>query len=164
MDPGLEIKYVWNDEDVVEIRLSASNGSFAGVMEAYFGVGELAEIAESLTGFPTNHNDTRDISFGSTSMSAAGGAASLHFFCMDRTGTAFIDVSIVADPVSFDGGQRARFALPIEAHALDVFVTNLRVLEQSKNQAVLAASGRNWHHGTSRAVLKHSLEKLLRET
>jgi hypothetical protein len=161
MEPGLMIDYVWSDEDVVEIELSGSNGAFAGQMQAYVAPGELAKIAESLSGFPRDHTDTREVSFGSTAMTAAGGAASLHFYCTDRTGTAFIDLSIAADPVSFDGGQHVRIALPIESQAVDLFVTQLRSLEKSKKAALLVGSPRNWRRGTSSPVLKSVASKEL---
>ena len=75
MDTGIRLESLWNDADIVEVRLSAWNGLFGGSANIYAAIGELAESAEKLKGFPANPSDKRILQFGAFAPKAAGGAA-----------------------------------------------------------------------------------------
>lgn len=49
---GVDIEVTWGDEDVLLLEVSASNGVFAGRVEAYGALGMAAEWAAVLEGFP----------------------------------------------------------------------------------------------------------------
>ncbi|MGD0304824.1 MAG: hypothetical protein ABSC71_08355 [Candidatus Acidiferrales bacterium] len=56
---GLEIAVLSSDLDVVELRVAAWNGAFAGLLRLYVGHGYLDELADQIAGFPTGLGDER---------------------------------------------------------------------------------------------------------
>ncbi len=52
MDAGVCFEVLWNDTDMLEVRVSAWNGLFGGCARIYVGIGGLAESADRLKGFP----------------------------------------------------------------------------------------------------------------
>jgi len=78
-------------QNIVEVRLSAWNGLFGGSANIYAAIGELSESAQKLTGFPRNPSDKRILEFGAFAPKAAGGAATLSFYCVDSAGHASVE-------------------------------------------------------------------------
>ncbi len=70
MDIGLEFQAGWDDVDVIDVRISAWNGTFGGTTNIYVGVGELEEAAATLRGFPNDSSDTRELKFANLGMGA----------------------------------------------------------------------------------------------
>jgi len=64
MDTGIRLEFLWNDADIVEVRLSAWNGLFGGSANIYAAIGGLSESAQKLKGFPRNPSDKRILEFG----------------------------------------------------------------------------------------------------
>ncbi|HEU5458486.1 MAG TPA: hypothetical protein VFU68_07695 [Terracidiphilus sp.] len=64
MQSGLQIRFFWDDADVIELSLEVSNGEFTGVAKAYVGHTTLAEAASALAGFPASPSDRRTIELG----------------------------------------------------------------------------------------------------
>jgi hypothetical protein len=79
MDRGIRLEFLWNDADIVEVRVSAWNGLFGGSADIYVGIGELAESAEKIKDFPLSPSDKRTLEFGAFAPKAAAGAATLSF-------------------------------------------------------------------------------------
>ena len=52
MEPGIEFRIIYRDNEVIKVRISASNGCFCGSAHVYLGTGQLADIAAQLLGFP----------------------------------------------------------------------------------------------------------------
>jgi len=134
--PGLQIEYLGNDEDVIELSVAASNGRFSGRARAYAGADFFKEIQERVSGFPVDAKDRREIEFGDFDAQASG-AVTLRFFCKNRSGHAFIDVEIIAKREQFDGSESVRLMLPIEAGALDEFLAEVANLKEWGQRAVL---------------------------
>ena len=49
----LELKVVWKDNDMFELKVTASNGRFSGMTEVYDTTESLSSLARSLSNFPT---------------------------------------------------------------------------------------------------------------
>jgi hypothetical protein len=52
MELGFQLTALWNDADVIEIRVTAWNGLFGGTADVYVAIGQLGKIAAQLEGFP----------------------------------------------------------------------------------------------------------------
>jgi hypothetical protein len=140
MKNGLELKHLWHDGDVFELRASASNGRFSGESKPYVGIGDLAAKAAILEGFPSDVEDVRELEFGAFGQEFAGGGLHLRFFCADGAGHAAVEVRI-EDKFQRDGqhlpAQKVNFLGFIEASAVDEFVMELRQLEEKKSGSAL---------------------------
>jgi hypothetical protein len=132
---GLEIAVLSSDLDVVELRVAAWNGAFAGLLRLYVGHGYLDELADQIAGFPTGLGDER--SFALTD------AIQLRFRCVDAVGHAAVDVSIRDEPRSSPPAgtqappitQTVFLTLRTEAAAIDEFVRELRIAERRRDGA-----------------------------
>src|ERR1700739_4822589 len=102
MDRCIRLAYRYHDVDVVELRVSAWNGSFGGSTCLYIGQGDLADAATLLVGFPNGVNDKREVTFGAFGPKFAGGAMELQFLCSDGAGHTRLDVTIEADYMGRD--------------------------------------------------------------
>ena len=140
MDRCVQLSYRYHDADVVELRVSAWNGSFGGSTCLYVGQGDLADTAKLLAGFPVGLEDQREATFGAFGPKSAGGATSLKFSCIDGAGHCQLHVTIEAD---YDRGdllaQRVEMLCAFEPAALDQFLEQMRELNSSLwGSAVLA--------------------------
>ena len=133
MHAGIEIEVAWGDEHVLQLDVSASNGIFAGRIEAYGALNLAAEWAAALEGFPRNRDDCREVSTGTFSDEYAGGGASLRFVVRDAAGHCALLVRLrAADMVRSTAS--AEFTIAIEAAAVDRFVAELRGMSTDVGQ------------------------------
>ena len=132
MHMGFLFEIIWSDTDVYEIRISGSNGDFSGAADVYEGIGDLAEAAAQLEGFPLDPRDHRSLEFGSPGQNTAGGYVSLNFYCMDLAGHAVVEAKIESDDKNFKKAQTAHFIAKVEAAAIDTFVSELKQMESSQ--------------------------------
>jgi hypothetical protein len=51
-DSHLSIELVWEDADLEELLVSASNDEYCGTAKVYFGQGDVAALADTIRGFP----------------------------------------------------------------------------------------------------------------
>jgi hypothetical protein len=142
MDTGVRIGVLWNDADMFEVRLSAWNGLFGGSANIYISIGGLAESSEKLKGFPRNPSDKRALDFGAFGPQAAGGAATMNFYCGDSAGHASVEVRIESDHCGEIPAQSVLLIAAVEPAAVDSFVADLRRLEaDQQGTAFLRTSG-----------------------
>jgi hypothetical protein len=97
MEPGLRIKFLWHDTDVVGVSIAASNGEFSGVSRAYIDRDDPRVAALILSGFPRTLDDSREFSFGTMDPQFAGGGAQLRFLCKDGSGHAAVEIYIACE-------------------------------------------------------------------
>jgi hypothetical protein len=50
---GIEFKFVWFDQDMIEYQIRCSNGSFCGAAKKYLAHDDLSKAAD-LSGFPSH--------------------------------------------------------------------------------------------------------------
>jgi len=142
MDTGIRLEFLWNDADIVEVRLSAWNGLFGGSANIYAAIGELSESAQKLKGFPRNPSDKRILEFGAFAPKAAGGAATLNFYCVDSAGHASVEVRIESEHRGAIPAQSVLLVAAVEPAAVDSFVSDLsRIEADPQGTAFLRTSG-----------------------
>jgi hypothetical protein len=115
---------VWFDDDVVEVRVWASNGRFSGETHAYISPSTGSEFAAAIRGFPTSSADVRAFELGTFDDKFAGGGARFDFACLDEAGHPFVFVRLRGDPRDH-ARANAEFSIEFEAAALDGFVSAL---------------------------------------
>lgn len=136
---GLTIEIVWFDEDVVELRISGSNGPFSGCTQVYSGRDVLAKLSGWAKGFPSNPDERRLIELGTFDPGFAGGGARLGLRCTDAAGHVALDV-LLATQVENNRHQRAEFFVEVEPAALDVFAQRVASLEIRKGDTATLPS------------------------
>src|SRR5687767_14654306 len=103
IESGVRISVIYTDEHLIELRISASNGVFAGQADVYADSGAPAEFAVALRGFPKTQGDVREFELGSFDAAYAGGGAAFRFYCLDSVGHAAAEVRLRTDP-NLEGG------------------------------------------------------------
>ena len=135
---GVRISVIYTDEHLIELRVSASNGAFAGQADVYADSEAPAELAAVLRGFPKSQDDVREFELGSFDAAYAGGGAGFRFYCLDSVGHAAAEVRLRTDP-NVEGGVSdiAVFHISVEAAAVDSFVTELERMAAAVGQAAI---------------------------
>lgn len=130
METGVRLESIWRDNDVVEVRISAWNGQFGGVADAYVEIGGVNAAATKLEGFPRHATDSCGLEFGAFGPGFAGGGVSLHFYSRGFAGHTFAEVTIESGYDQFEQTQRTTLRASVEVAAIDRFVAELRNMEQ----------------------------------
>jgi hypothetical protein len=137
MKKGLSIAIEWWDEDVVIFVFNASNGIFCGAVEVYLHHDALEQLAKNLSGFPRDAKDQREIDLGAFSIREAGGGVQMRFVCVDAACHPAVDVKLQIEQRSaFGEMQSVVLRIPLEAAAIDNFVTQLRQFKTAKEQTI----------------------------
>lgn len=129
MNAGLRVSYLWHDVDVLELCVVAENASFRGTADVYVGTGELLEAAATLSGFPQNHLDKRQITFGAFGKQSAGGAANLSFYCRDLAGHATCRAIIESAYGDQEVAGSATVCVEFDPASLDEFLMQFKAVE-----------------------------------
>jgi hypothetical protein len=126
---GLELEILWFDDDVISLRVRASNGRFAGTTDLYVGYDGLKELANATRGFPKSCVDSREHELGTFDSHYAGGGLKIHMHCIDSVGHAAMEITLQTDSREAPGmrGQpeSSRFALHVNAAEVDDFVVDI---------------------------------------
>jgi|HubBroStandDraft_6_1064221.scaffolds.fasta_scaffold224519_2 hypothetical protein len=129
---GIEFEVAWFDVDVIEYRVSCSNGSFCGTTRLYSGHDDLANAADTLSGFPSNAKDSRRVSLGTLDPHCAGGGIEMNFQCIDSAGHAVVLVTLRDDGGKSRGQlQTVSLCIPVEAASIDSFVAEARSVDET---------------------------------
>jgi hypothetical protein len=105
-------------------------------------IGGLDTLADKISGFPKGPQDSRELVLGAFGREYAGGATHLRLFCIDLAGHSYIESKIESGEESAGVFQTAIVIMPVEASAIDRFVTGLRKIEKARNgTAVLESRG-----------------------
>ena len=131
MNQSLTLQRIYHDVDVVEVRLRADNGKFRGEADIYLGQGQLAEIAESLVGFPLSSSNNREIAIGGFGAKFARGAAAFRLFCADLAGHPQLELRLEADYKNSAKAEGVTLIANLEAAAVDRFVIALKALNET---------------------------------
>jgi hypothetical protein len=139
---GISVEILWSDENLFDVKVVTWNGSFGGAAKLYVEIGGLDKLASTISGFPKNANDVREIVLGAFGREYAGGAASIRLFCIDRAGHAYVESKVESGEESAGVFQTATLVMPTEPSAIDRFVMQLKNLERDKEgTAVLTGQG-----------------------
>lgn len=88
----LTLTVVWEDSDLLEVEVRASNGHFAGATRVYTTDYELRALSAALLGFPRTNTDRYRFDARS-----ADSRAALDFHCMNGAGHVAIRVELVGE-------------------------------------------------------------------
>lgn len=126
--PALMLEIIWFDDDLLELRLRASNVEFAGQANFYAALDGPRDFANHLEGFPRTIGDVREYEFGSTNLPGYGGAR-VRFSCKNG-GHVAVQVAIHMNPMSEkDAAESANIRLATVPAAIDSFVSDLRHMQ-----------------------------------
>jgi hypothetical protein len=129
LDVGIKLELIWMDDDVIQVRVQASNGRFAATANCYCDPDAFARLAQAARGFLSSSEDRRELEIGTFDARIAGGGANLVLRCVDRAGHAVADVTVRADPgMGGSPAETASFTVPVEPAAIDDFVAALRIM------------------------------------
>jgi hypothetical protein len=141
-DRGLVIEAIYNDPDLVELYVGASNPSFRGEASVYAGVNEVEEMAAQLVGFPKSVHDRQLCSWGDLVGDSGLGGAAFEFLCVDGLGHTGVWVQLrSSDCDAVMTAQTARVFVAFEAADLDRFVQELRVISRTKQGVARLGGG-----------------------
>ena len=132
--PVLVVDAVYDDDDLLELRVTISNGSFSGGTSVYVDRDALESCAALLKGFPAPVQDERVVEWGDSDVSSSLGGVKLRFLCIDASGHAGVWAELRSSD-SLSGvmpHQTVRLFLPIEAAAVDRFVDELAIVGAKK--------------------------------
>jgi len=137
--PRLTVELVWEDADLEELAIVADNGQYRGVATVYFGLGDVALMANALRGFPKSISQREIFSGGSED--GDNSYAQLVFYCTDDVGHTAIDVTL--SECLFSQRRRSKrnrveLLLRFEPGALDTFCHELDgIARRLKTSALL---------------------------
>lgn len=138
MKRGLRVQYLYHDNDILEVEVSAFNGRFAGVTALYVSRDELSQGALAMQGFPNAQSDERELTWGSFGSESAGGAVRLQIRCIDSA----LHVRASIQIGNSDGTESAIVIAGLEPAAIDSFLPQLQQIEQRlSGEATLEFSG-----------------------
>ncbi len=141
MKIGVQISIIYTDEHLIELRVVASNGVFAGQADVYADAEALIEFAGVLRDFPNNQGDTREFELGSFDTAYACGGAGFRFFCLDSVGHASAEMRLRSDP-RVNGGvsDTVLLHIPVEAAVIDSFIAQLERMAAAVGQSAFLES------------------------
>jgi hypothetical protein len=125
MNIGLEFQEIWNDADMIGVRVSSWNGTFGGATRVYVGIGRLEQAAATLHGFPHAPSDSRELKFAGVGMGGAPGGVGLRIYCIGGAAHAWLEARIESVYDLAGAPQSVVLSLPIEPAAVDLFVDQL---------------------------------------
>jgi hypothetical protein len=130
---GIEFEVVWFDQDVVEYQVTCSNGAFRGATRMYLADDDLSKTAQTLSGFPSDINDTRDVQLGAFERDVVGGGIHMSFRCTDSVGHAVVLVRLRADGCTGPAEPHSvSLYIPVEAGSIDSFVAKARSIDATQ--------------------------------
>jgi len=130
---SLSVEAVWDDPDVIEVRVAVSNSEFSGVTLLYVSSDDLSLAAHRIRGFPTNPQDERRVSWGSEESGSRLGKAELLFRCVDAAGHAVLAAELLSSDMGLGpAGQCVKLEFPVEPASIDVFAEALLAVQREK--------------------------------
>lgn len=139
MKNKLSLEIIWQDPDMVELKIIAANDEFSGATEVYTIYEDIIKLAKSLEGFPKSVNDTVNFSAGEKDSYAY---ASMRFYCFTASGHTATRIELesnVATEYRDEEKDRIQLELQFELAALDSFVLQLqKIVNNHEGKAVLS--------------------------
>jgi hypothetical protein len=127
----LDLKIIWKDDDMFEVKVTASNGRFSGVTEVYDTSDSLLNFAKSLKGFP---NDNRTLLYEAGQKDSYA-YYSMRFYTIDNYGHVGVQICLeenVATEFRAEEKDKICLELLVESSAIDIFQRELIHLAQDQ--------------------------------
>ena len=132
MKPEILIHKIWNDDDIIEFKISVCNGHSIFSNKVYTAISEIGDLVKSLSVFRDHlYGGLRNIDFGNFGREYANGAfsARLHF---PKPSTLYISTHQQSEYFDFKGQSEAsecKMYLSTEPVLLDNFIQELKSLD-----------------------------------
>jgi hypothetical protein len=120
----LDFEVVWHDRDMVEVRVEASNGDFAGTTLAYTSRKDLLRLADSVALFPRRADD--GFKFSSSGQHPR---VALAFYCIDGAGHGAVRADLrrnLASNSRAEEEDRVLLEIPLGGASVAQFAGDLR--------------------------------------
>jgi len=126
---GLTLEVVWYDEDMLEIRLTASNSSFSVRTSFYTALDAPKAVATQIAGFPSRLGEVREVILGGQNLPGYGGLT-LRFASEGNLGHLLVTLSASATPLAAGRPvETATFSLSATPSDIDTFAQALQNME-----------------------------------
>ncbi len=131
LESFLELQIVWKDNDMFELKVTASNGRYFGTTEVYDTTESLFSFAQTLIGFP---NDNKKL-FHYAGFKDGYAYFSMSFYCIDNAGHIGVEISLednVATEFRHKEKDKLKLEIIVEPNAIDIFQKELSQLATSQ--------------------------------
>jgi len=127
---GIDLRIVWFDNDMLELRVIASNGIFVGETTFYESFECPTNFARSIAGFPSTSEEVRTFVMGNTNNDGLLGGVSLKFSNLDKMGHLNLEIFIHGNATEV--GELTEFAklnIPMTPADVDELVYQLEQMK-----------------------------------
>lgn len=127
----LDLNIIWKDEDMFEVKVTASNGRYSGVTEVYDTSDSLLSFAKSLNGFPYDNK----ILFYEAGKKDGYAYFSMGFNTIGNNGYIGVQICLEENVSTVDRAEekdKIRLELFVEPSAIDIFQKELIHLAQKQ--------------------------------
>ena len=131
----LEFKVIWKDDELIELKITATNVNFGGTTEVYDESESLTELAMLLTDFP-NTNETLFYEMGEKESYSY---FSMRLYSIDSSGHIGLEINIesnVTTEYRLEEKNKLKLEIIVEPNAIDNFQREL--LHLAKNEEGVA--------------------------
>lgn len=139
----LEIKVIWKDEYMFEVKITSSNGRYSGTTEVYDTSDSLLNFSKSLSGFPKEN----EISFYEIGEKNAYAYFSMKLYCIDSAGHIGVLINLeesVATEYRAEEKDKLSLEILTEPNAIDNFQKELlHLAEKQEGMAILYGIKKN---------------------
>ena len=126
----LELKVIWNDHEIIQLQITASNGKFCGKTEMYEIPACLYDFAEKLT----NHPKSGEKLSYSPSIRTGYDFFSMKYYLINDTGKLGIEIIIDSQSEYFvDVKDSVKLEIVVEPNAIKSFQKELQTLAKKEN-------------------------------
>lgn len=132
----LELKVIWKDDDMFELKVTTSNGRYFGTTEVYDTSDTLTKFATSLFRYPTDNS----ILLHEAGEKDSYAYFSMKFYCIDNAGHIGVQVSLednVATEYRQEEKNKVTLEILIEPNAIDDFQKELLSLALNQDGAAV---------------------------
>jgi hypothetical protein len=114
----LELELIWKDDDMFELRITASNGRYFGITGVYETSESLEDFAKSLFGFPKNDSTL----FHEMGKKNSYAYFSMKYYCIDNAGHLGVELNLeenVATEFRIEEKDKLKLEIIVEPSAID---------------------------------------------
>jgi len=120
----LELKVIWKDDDMFELKVTASNGSYFGTTQVYDTSDSLTSFAKSLIDYPTDNK----VLFHEAGQTNSYAYFAMKFYCLDNAGHIGVQVNLednVGSQYRPEEKNKLTLEILVEPNAIDNFQKQL---------------------------------------
>ena len=142
----LELQIVWKDEDIFELKVTASNSRYLGTTEVYDTTKSLFGFAQTLIGFPKENKRI----FYDAGNKDGHSYCSMNFYCINNVGHIGVEINLeekVATDFRTEEKDKIKIEIIVDRSAIDNFQKELSKLATSQEgKAILYGRDNNFSY------------------